>query len=161
MARTFKFIYPEQLREKLEKLKDKAIKEEGDTYAWPTISSQIMADLKIPFDWENFEFERRSFGPYKLMGINTLKNGLTFCGMCAGGDWEEPIFFIVYWDGKKLRAYIPTKGNPYNTQERRAYGNSDSDEDNKLSRDDLPINGDSFDADLIIEDIIERIKEKK
>lgn len=160
MSRTFKFIYPEELREKLEKLKDRAVKD-GDVYAWPATSKQISDDLKVEFDWENFESGRGSFGPHRLMGINTLKNGLTFCGMCAGGDWEEPVFFIIYWDGKKMRAYVPTKGNPYNTQEMCAYGNNDSDDDNKLSRDDLPINGDSFNVDLIIEDIIEKIQEKK
>lgn len=29
----------------------------------------------------------------------------------AGGDWEEPFMFIVYWDGTQFRAYIPWKGN--------------------------------------------------
>lgn len=161
MPRTFKFLYIEELKEKIGKLRNKATLE-GDDHAWPVTSSQIQDDLKVEFDWENFEYERGSFGPQKLMGLNTLKNGLTFCGMCAGGDWEQPVFFIVYWDGKKLRAYVPTKGNPYNTDRMCAYGNDEkSDDVNRLSRDDLPFNGDDFDQDLIIEDIIERITEKR
>lgn len=81
--------------------------------------------MKVQFDFENFEVEEGHFGPKGLMGYHTLSNGFTFLGCCAGGDWEVPVFFIIYWDGKKLRAYIPTDGNPWNTDMGTAYGSED------------------------------------
>ena len=52
----------------------------------------------------------------------------------AFGDWEVPMYFILYWDGKELRGYIPTEGNPWNTDEKAAYGNNESDEQNAMKR---------------------------
>ncbi len=83
-------------------------------------NSTIMKDLsKIWFDFENFEAEHE---PNTLIGMNTLSNGLTFCGCIAGGDWEEPVFFIIYCDGKSLRAYIPVHGNCINLDFKTAFG---------------------------------------
>lgn len=75
----------------------------------------LRSDIKVEFDLENYNFE----------GYKTLSNGLTYLGCSAGGDWEYPVFFIVYWDGKKLRAYVPTEGNPWNTKTKQAYGNDE------------------------------------
>jgi len=58
------------------------------------------------------------------MGIRTLPNGMIYAGIMAGGDWECPVFWIIYWDGKRLRGYVPTDGNPYNTDTMEAYGNN-------------------------------------
>lgn len=38
---------------------------------------------------------------------------LTILGCLAGGDWEEPVAFVVYHDGKDLRGYVPTEGNSF------------------------------------------------
>jgi hypothetical protein len=106
-------------------------------------------DIKVRFATENF-FDGISY-TYPLpglYGINTIGD-LTFCGMVSGGDWEHPVFFIVYWDGKKLRAYIPSEGNPYNQKTMQAIGNGDHDQG------DNPENYD-FEEDLIRKDIIER-----
>lgn len=35
------------------------------------------------------------------------------------------MYFIIYWDGEKLRGYIPEDGNPWNTATREAYGNNE------------------------------------
>lgn len=133
----------------IDELKAKAIEackarnEEDNLYPLHEI---LEDDLKVRFDTENFDCEN----PHpeyvgtdaKLIGFHTLKHptqspekDLTLLGCRAGGDWEVPVFFIVYWDGKKLRAYIPTDGNPYNLKEKRAFGNHDSDaeEANKLA----------------------------
>jgi hypothetical protein len=40
----------------------------------------------------------------------------------AGGDWEAPLLYVLYWDGRELRGYVPTKGNPFNTDTKTAYG---------------------------------------
>lgn len=85
-------------------------------------------DLKVSFDFENFyDSERDGVGPEGLMGPRTL-GGLTFWGMCAGGDWEHPVYFILYWDGKKVRAYVPARGNPWNRRAKAAIGNKPGDE---------------------------------
>jgi len=88
---------------------------------------KIKKDLaKVTFDGENEYIIPRNFqvDTHDIIGINTLPNGMVFNGVMAGGDWEQPIFYIVYWDGKSLRGYIPTDGNPYNRSTKYAYGNN-------------------------------------
>jgi len=92
----------------------------------PTLLRELVAkDLKVKFDWENWDWHHYSGNTDPLLGCCTIGNGFTFLGMSAGGDWEYPVWFCVYWDGKRLRAYIPTAGNPWNLTTKRAYGNSD------------------------------------
>lgn len=57
-----------------------------------------------------------------LIGLQTLPNGLTFYGYMAGGDWEYPVFLIIYFDGKKLRSYTPAYGNCVNLDCHTAFG---------------------------------------
>lgn len=93
--------------------------------------SKVNKDLsKIEFDWENCETEDYAGTQSHFMGINALPNGMPFLGMMAGGDWEVPVYFIVYHDGKELRGYVPKDGNTYNLTTKAAYGN-DEDEDEK------------------------------
>ena len=93
---------------------------------------QIGQGLKrVEFDFENYYYENdpgyrpaghllgpRYFG--KIPGV----------GCYAGGDWEHPLFFIVYLDedGQTLRAYIPKEGNIWNHKTNSAFGN-DSESD--------------------------------
>jgi hypothetical protein len=94
---------------------------------WMMEIPQIKKDMsKVRFDLENTMVE----DPYpdfmkRMTGYHTLDNGLTFLGMICGGDWETPVFSIVYWDGQKLRSYVPTDGNLFNRKLKMAYGNSD------------------------------------
>lgn len=44
-------------------------------------------------------------------GYHTLDNGFTFRGVCGSADWSENMYFILYWDGKKIRGYVPRYGN--------------------------------------------------
>ncbi|MCK9458364.1 MAG: hypothetical protein M0R80_01820 [Proteobacteria bacterium] len=98
----------------------------------------VRSDFKVEFDFENVTTDTSNccYELEGLLGYNTLDNGMTFFGVSAGGDWEIPVFFVVYWDGKKLRAYIPTDGNPWNTDTKQAYGNADQDWDNPDAEDD-------------------------
>jgi len=127
-------------------------------------------DLKVKFDLENHEIAgHANFGPKELMGYKLGSSGLTYCGCCAGGDWEFPVFFIIYWDGKRLRAYVPTDGNPWNTATKQAFGNDDeADLKNAKKRwpkafegktaDDLDMGSDfDFDPKAIRADIAARI----
>lgn len=77
-------------------------------------------------DHENLEFE--TWRGYKdkdkaegLLDVHTI-DGLTFCGMVTGGDWEVPLFMIFYWDGEKVCTYFPRKGNPINLDAMTAFG---------------------------------------
>ena len=93
---------------------------------------QIGNDLKIEFDFENWDYDPGAYDDYNgLMGSKSIlinNKEFNFIGFAAGGDWEFPVYFIVYHDGKKLRAYVPTNGNCFNPRTKRAWGNSYYDE---------------------------------
>lgn len=55
-----------------------------------------------------------------LMG----SNGVPCCWFLVGGDWEYPVFMMLYWDGKDFRCYIPTYGNTFDPKEKVAYGSA-------------------------------------
>lgn len=83
--------------------------------------SKLRKDLsKILFETENCMYDYDG-----LSGLHTLDNGLTFLGFVAGGDWELPVFSIVYWDGKDLRGYTPLSGNIFNPVSKTAFGSEE------------------------------------
>lgn len=151
MSRFFVPITEDELKAKIEAV--------GDFH---DLVNYLDKDIKVDFDLENFSDSKDRFGPKEIMGYNTLENGLTYLGCCAGGDWENPVYFIVYFDGKKLRGYIPTKGNVFNTTTKQAYGNDlELDKDNLIKKYGVNHTGDVEDEDidpkLIIEDVTARI----
>ena len=119
------------------------------------LTSTIEKDLsKINFDWENYEYETGSgFSSYPC-GYEVLSNKLPVLFVNAGGDWEFPICFIIYWDGNKLRGYIPEEGNVFNKKQRCAYGSED---DGEVDLEDIT---EEPNVDLIRQDIIKRIQIK-
>jgi len=93
-----------------------------------SVSKKILSDIeKIDFDFENFNYEDNEgvYGTKNLIGYHQLENGLSFIGCVAGGDWEYPVFFIIYHDGNVLRGYIPEDGNVFNEDTQSAYFNND------------------------------------
>ena len=123
--------------------------------------NNIFKDLnKIKHDWENCDY---------IGDIRTTKSGIPYILGDFGGDWEEPILFIVYWDGKEFRGYIPEHGNCYNRDLNQAFGN-DEEADKKFIMKNVTNNdGDyskilrnlSFNKDECIKDFESRIKVKK
>jgi len=110
------------------------------------LSSRIQKDLsKINFDFENCDLEEYIDG---LIPVALFQ---------AGGDWEHPVVFCLYWDGKQLRGYIPKDGNVYNEKEKCAYG-SEEDDSNCLPAEQFEKL--KFDYDKIRADIANRIKIK-
>lgn len=110
----------EFLEKALARLADKPAAEKimavGHWLALPYLTRQIAADLAtVQFDTENVE----------ARGLQTLDNGLSVLPVFAGGDWETWVMFVIYFDGEELRAYIPTDGNPWNTDTQMAYGNDE------------------------------------
>lgn len=121
MSRYFAPISIDEFKKKVEA----AFYDEEEGFKHYELKDKLKSDMKVNFDFENFEYPDSHFGPKPVMGYRTLPNGMTLLGMCAGGDWEHPVYFCLYWDGKKIRCYIPTEGNPWNTDTKEAFGNDD------------------------------------
>lgn len=127
-------------------------------FTFGCFTAKVHRDLeKIEFDFENCysdesEVEHCEPDEAKFIGIKTLPNGMTYLGFFAGGDWEVPIRFIVYYDGKGFRGYVPTEGNPWNLATKTAYGSEPDGVhiDDSLQR--------KFDYAAVIADIQDRIK---
>jgi hypothetical protein len=96
------------------------------------LTPQVAKDLsKINFDCENWiDSPKHTNHPLKnVLGFTTLSgSGFTFFGFLCGGDWELPVFSILYLYQNKLRGYTPTGGNTWNLKTKEAYGNSPPDD---------------------------------
>ena len=131
MPRYFGKASPEALRMKVQAALDAHEDKDVDVGATDrrlvSLTPTVRKDLaKVQFDLENFDAsddESAAFGV--KLGYHQLDNGMSFLGMRPGGDWEHPVYMIVYYDGRQLRGYIPTDGNPWNTATRKAYGTND------------------------------------
>lgn len=92
-------------------------------------SDRIRQDKDICVNHENIELDWSDWNthcagtdaPAKCLGVHTI-DGFTFCGVETGGDWEYPIFLILYWDGSDIHAYIPKRGNMVNMDAMTAFG---------------------------------------
>lgn len=81
---------------------------------------------KIDFSLENMSIDPKSgfsmehsekwLGPQKFGDLSVI-------GVLAGGDWEDPVAFVIYHDGKDFRAYVPRDGNSYDLKTKQAGGN--------------------------------------
>jgi hypothetical protein len=130
------------------------------------LTPKIEEDLsKVMFDTENVDTDGYCYR--SIAGFRTLNNGLTYLGVGAGGDWEEPIFFIIYWNGVSLRGYIPKLGNMWNYDTKQALGNDHNEDEaffRKVLKNDYNVNYIDnnpellFNTDLIIQNIQQRIK---
>ncbi len=155
MARFYAPINLDLFKEKVFKVYE-TCREDGFT-------SVIEKDLsKVEFDRENMTDpdDNDNFSNYPI-GFKTIAPDfhVMFCN--AGGDWEFPICFIIYWDGKKLRGYIPEDGNAYNKKTKIAYGSEDWDSPEAVSGEQHPeIEKNEVSEERIIKDILDRIKLK-
>lgn len=73
---------------------------------------------KYKFDSENVECRG---------GIKMSNKGFPYLLCYAGGDWECPVCFFIYFDGTHFRGYIPLKGNAINTKTKSAFDDGDDD----------------------------------
>ncbi len=138
--------FKEMSAEKFKTRMDKFI-EENDVYEFHEIFGK---DLKVQFDFENYEMQEESHRQAinELLGYKTLSNGLNILGITAGGDWEFPVYFLLYISEKdKIRAYIPRMGNTYNRKTMEAHGNGEDDDDEP-----------QFDRESIKQDILKRFE---
>ncbi|MDB5281137.1 MAG: hypothetical protein JWO06_212 [Bacteroidota bacterium] len=116
MERYFKPISMEQFEEMINPI----IEDDEFPHEMPEVMENDISHLY--FNFENYEYsEYDSLDTYPC-GPRTLPNGMPCLFVNAGGDWEQAICFIIYFDGAELRGYIPTKGNVWNRNAKCAFG---------------------------------------
>jgi hypothetical protein len=152
---------PDQMIDKPDNIKDCLTNEYGIGYSYLTQS--IEKDLsKVDFDCENATINPTEFNVgrvNKVVGFNELSNGLSYLGVLAGGDWEFPVFFALYFDGNKLRGYIPNKGNVWNNQTKAALGNYEKEDQQWLTKNGFKSKDDvKLDQNKIEENLLSRIQ---
>ena len=171
-GRTAAKISPEEFEEKMKSIYERNKEDDRkfslDSFVYrfcnnyrndkPKELSTLLDDIsKIDYDCENLG----------AIGKVETRKGITYLKCYAGGDWECPILFFIYWDGKHFRGYIPTYGNAFNRKLKRAFGNDD-DEDveflktQNLDCDDLYsiVRYIDYDVNACLKDFLARVKLK-
>jgi len=110
MSKVFEHVTADLLEQKINQI----------AYRLQDVVKYLGDDLAVKFGVDYFEKSGRVIED--LIGFRTLTTGLTFAGYTAGGENEEQVFFIVYWDGYRIRGHVPAHGNVYNTDTMKAFG---------------------------------------
>ena len=97
-----------------------------------------------------------------LSNTALLLNGLPFIGSCSCGDEGcAMVYFIIYYDGKKMRGYIPYYTNTYNSITKSEftayYEDEDTDFLNSIGLDYDDVTELEPDEDKLLYDINQRI----
>lgn len=117
-------------------------------------------DGKYKFDTENVD---------AIGGIKMSKKGFPYIQCDAGGDWECPVCFFVYFDGHKFRGYVPLKGNALNRNEKHAFSGGGNEPDAKFVQKELGLSYEEADhmcddidynVDACLEDFLSRVDVK-
>lgn len=114
----------------VEELQAKIVDAAGPGYCSDYIYNLVANDLIVDFGVECISQGRDVYGtdvtPFRpALGYRTEPTELTYCGFCACTPPESPVYFAVYWDGQRLRGYVPRAGNPWNSISHEAYGNDE------------------------------------
>lgn len=88
------------------------------------LAEKLAADVEK--DWSKIDFSTENLD---VEAEKSTKDGVPYLLISAGGDWETPLSCILYFDGRKLRGYVPKDGNSYNHAKKAAFGNNDDDND--------------------------------
>ena len=164
MARKAPIISLDELKTKIGKYiksYDDPTYDDDEEFPYNLPLKVLDSDLaKVEFDLENYSLggadpnypSDQGYSGYPC-GYKILPSGIPVLLVNAGGDWEFPICFALYYDGKGLRGYIPTEGNVFDKKNKSAYGNSDEEiEDEDLQK--------LVNPEAIISDINSRIEVK-
>lgn len=136
------------------------IEKDGSPY-YAVENSKVRDDLsKIEVDTENTDYIGKyvmpgteTLSPFEMIGSGESAFPVAWCA--CGGDWEQPIAFVLYIGQKgELRAYIPSDGNAYNHKAKAAYGNNDEDPNWEEDPDDPRLR---FDAEKLRASVAGRI----
>lgn len=98
-------------------------------YVLPSLLNEADDFKKVTADIFKIDFSTENVINKHFTGLTTLNNELATLICCAGGDWQIPVVFIIYWDGNGFRGYTPTKGNLFNVKTKTAYGNNEDPDD--------------------------------
>jgi len=98
--------------------------------AAPDITTMVQMLLEehldgVQKDWSKIDFSTENMD---VTAEKSTPGGVPYLQIRAGGDWETPLICIIYFDGKKLRGYVPKDGNSYNHKAKAAFGNNDDDD---------------------------------
>lgn len=80
------------------------------------------ADFKSDIDSGNVGVD---YDTENMMAYFCRKEGVEYIKLVMGGDWEMPVYAILYWSekDKQIKGFFPLdKGNTYNIKEKTAYG---------------------------------------
>lgn len=120
--------------------------------------SELYKDIqKVHFDFENCD----SIG-------NKIRetSGISYIMAQAGGDWECPVLFFIYWDGSKFRGYVPIYGNAINRKTNSAFSQSDEDKEflrtQNIPEDEIDkaVSWVTYDEEACLKDFRSRVKLK-
>lgn len=124
----------EDFEDKVEQLFDKYGDIQDVVYSEPNINK----DMKVSINMENYEYS------YKM-----TSTGVPYLLVESASDYSPWMLFMIYWDGKKFRAYIPTYGNTWNTKTKEALGENPEDDAkfimSQINKKDLDLDMDEFD----------------
>jgi len=131
---------PESDQDKAERVAEEArdLTRYGEMYVWDMrihnalmacveLDNVIIKDLsKVQFDWENCGCDLERDTP---CGFWLTPDGVPTLGCYAGGDWEDPVYFVLYPESAtSIRAYMPRAGNTWNLSNHTAWGSGDDDD---------------------------------
>lgn len=129
--------------------------------------NSIVSSMKNDI-WNNkYEFDSENLDA--VGDIKMSSKGVPYIEARVGGDWESPVCFFVYYDGHKMRGYVPLKGNAINRDTKCAFGN-DEEADEKFINKELGVKSKeesgysryevNYDKNACLEDFMSRIEVK-
>lgn len=136
MARLAAKITPRELWDCFQnKIKEKFGDREPYLYSIVSEIGKIGKDIsKVKFNFENSYYQVDDSLDRKL-GVQQAGD-LSYIGCQAGGDWEYPVYFVIYLDQDKttFRGYVPFDGNTWNHDTKMAFGNSEESDSKFLAK---------------------------
>ncbi|MDO8495996.1 MAG: hypothetical protein Q7S43_00905 [bacterium] len=131
-------VEPEKIQDLLREKCSRASDSEGSKIDLPScIEVDKIEDglERVFFDFENYEYTHDSpIGQFRNLLGPRYFGKIPAVGCAAGGDWEYPVFFIIYLDHDDitLKSYIPKDGNTWNYDTESAFGNDEEADANFL-----------------------------
>lgn len=102
-------------------------------------------------------------------GIKMSSKGFPYIMCYAGGDWECPVCFFVYFDGTHFRGYVPLKGNAINRSNNTAFQGGGDEEEAKFIAKEMGVDYEEaksltsdidFNEDACLKDFLSRVEVK-
>lgn len=128
----------DQFKKKLKLFKGYSTPEEEEEY--DKLYDEIFYKSRINYEIDN----ENILTDWSECGYFVTSKGIPYMTFMQGGDWEYLVCIAVYWDGEKLRRYVPHWGNILNVDLKCAFGSKQSADDKEIrefaEKIDAPIN---------------------